>query len=166
MTATIVVIGPSACGKSTLARALAEELGWKFVEGDDHHSAENRAKMAAGVSLDDADREPFLDSIGRQLAGCRGGVVASCSALRRAYRDRLREYCENILFVWIDVDRDELARRLRMRSDHFMPSSLLQSQLASFEPPSAGERFVKVDGALPTHSQVNAIRQWLLGSKP
>lgn len=137
-------MGPSGCGKSTLARALARRLDWQFVEGDDLHPPANLAKMSAGIALDDADREPFLRAVGAALAAGRaGGVVASCSALKRKYRDLLRSVAgEDLLFVLPTVRRDVLARRLAGRRSHFMPASLLDSQLAVLEPPQPDERAV------------------------
>lgn len=152
----IVVMGPSGCGKSTLGLALAEALGWRFVEGDAHHPPENIVKMQAGEPLSEADRLPFLTGIGRELARA-GGAVASCSALRRAHRDILRSFAGDILFVWPDTPEQELARRIAGRTRHFMPASLLPSQLSSLEPPAADEAFLKLDGALPVASQVRAV---------
>lgn len=153
----IVVMGPSGSGKSTLARALAARTGSAFIEGDEHHPPGNVRKLSSGVALTDADRWPFLDSIGRAIAESARPAVVSCSALRRAHRDRLRSYAEDIAFVWIDVPAEELARRLSRRRDHFMAPSLLADQLATLEPPSAPERCAKVDGTLPTAMQVEGV---------
>jgi len=153
----IIVMGPSGCGKSTLSQALAAHIQSTFIEGDDHHSPANIAQMAAGVPLAEEDRTPFLDSIGRAIASSRRLTVVSCSALRRAHRDRLRSYTKDILFVWIDVPAQELERRLRQRQDHFMPVSLLADQLATFEPPAPSEHFIRIDGALATADQLRAI---------
>jgi len=149
MTRSIVVIGPSANGKSTLAAAIAARLGWRFIEGDEHHPPDNVAKMARGEPLNDADRQPFLRSIGDALAQA-GGGVAACSALKRSYRDLLCDVAgEPVLFVLPQVPRDELQRRMEQRGGHFMPPSLLASQLADFEVPQAGEHFLLLNGALP-----------------
>lgn len=155
-------MGPSGAGKSTLARALAERTGLAFVEGDEHHPPDNLRKMAAGEPLSEADRLPFLDSIGRAISRADRPVVVSCSALRRAHRERLRAYAEAILFVWIDVPEDELERRIRSRSGHFMPPSLLADQLATFEPPAPPERFVRLDGRLPLAAQLEELEQHLV----
>lgn len=157
----IVFIGPSGSGKSTLARALATRTGFAFVEGDEHHPPDNLSKMAAGRPLSDADRQPFLDSIGREIAQADTPVVVSCSALRRAHRERLRTYAEAILFVWIDVSKDELEQRIRSRRDHFMPPSLLADQLANFEPPASPEQFVRLEGQLSPAAQREVIERHL-----
>lgn len=154
-------MGPSGSGKSTLARALAARTEFALIEGDDHHSPENLRKLAAGVPLDDADRQPFLDSIGRVVAGSDGPVIVSCSALRRAHRDRLQTFAGEILFVWIDVPEDELKQRIRSRRGHFMPPSLLADQLMNFEQPALPERFVRLDGRLPTAQQLYALERQL-----
>lgn len=156
MITAIVVMGPSGNGKSTLAAALAKQLGWRFIEGDDHHPPANIAKMACGEPLSDADREPFLRSIGAALAG--GKAVAACSALRRSYRALLGEVGGGaVLFVVPQVAEAELARRMASRPDHFMPPSLIASQLATLELPGPGERALLVDGTLPLADLVAAV---------
>jgi gluconokinase len=158
----IVIMGPSGCGKSTLGRALADSLGWRFVEGDDFHSPQNKAKMARGEPLTDADRAPFLDGVGRALADAGGhGVVASCSALRRAYRDRLRALAGPLFFVLPEVPREELSRRLEERRNSFMPPSLLDSQLATLEPIEEGEVGMTIDGTRPVASEIRRVRERL-----
>ena len=152
----IVVMGPSGCGKSTLGEALARTLGWRFIEGDEHHPPANVAKMRSGEPLTDEDRLPFLRNVGREMVSA-APAVASCSALRKSHRDILRGFVEEILFVWPRTDEEELVRRMRRRKNHFMPPSLLQSQLSSLEPPSAGERFLTIDGSLSVAEQVHAV---------
>lgn len=154
----IVIMGVSGCGKTTLGRALANRLRWQFIEGDSLHPPANIAKMAAGIPLDDADRLPFLEAVAQKLVeGRNSGVVASCSALRRRYRDLLRERAGEILFVLPEMDRPTLVSRLNNRADHFMPSSLVDSQLAALEVPGADEATIPVDGTLPTDLQVAAV---------
>jgi len=164
MAGALIVIGPSGNGKSTLAHALAERLGRVFVEGDQHHPPENLAKMARAEPLTDADREPFLDSVGRALAEAEHGAVASCSALRRAYRDRLCAFDPQAVLVWPQVPREELRRRMLERQGHYMPASLLDSQLAAFEPPTADEETIVVNGCLPVEEQVALVLRLLPGS--
>jgi len=138
-------MGVSGSGKSHLGAALARACGVDFVEGDELHSAANVAKMSAGVPLDDADRQPWLEAIAAAIAMRRGkGVVVSCSALRRTYRDVLRQADPALRLLYLRVPRDELARRLRERS-HFMPASLLDSQLATLEEPAADERAIVLE---------------------
>lgn len=154
----IVVMGPSGSGKSTLARALAHDLRFHFIEGDDFHPAENKAKMARGDPLTDADRAPFLDGVGEALANAQSGAVASCSALRRAYRDRLRQLAGRLFFVLPEVPCEELRRRLEERPDSFMPASLLPSQLATLEPLAEDEEGMRIDGTRPVADEIRRIR--------
>jgi gluconokinase len=156
----IVVMGPSGCGKSTLAKSLAKTLGWNFIEGDDHHPPANIVKMKAGKPLTDADRLPFLRSVGRQLAR-NSPTVASCSALSSSHRDVLRSFVDDILFVWPKTDQGELMRRMEEREGHFMPPDLLQNQLSSLEAPSSNESSLTLDGHLPTQAQVEVVLGYL-----
>lgn len=154
MSRVAVVMGVAGAGKSTVARSLAERQGWDFAEGDDLHPARNVAKMAAGQPLTDADRQPWLEAVAqwidKQIAAERDGVIA-CSALKRGYRDRLRRPA--VVFVYLAVDRDELRRRLERRTGHFMPASLLDSQLADLEEPGADEHAITVDaGGAPART--------------
>jgi gluconokinase len=142
----VIVMGVSGSGKSTVGRLLAARLGWPYLEGDDLHPAANIAKMAAGHPLDDADRAPWLAAIRDRCAALlrtRGGCVAGCSALKRQYRDVLRE-AGPTRFAYLAVDRDELHRRLIERHGHFMPPTLLDSQLAALEPPGPDEHPIVV----------------------
>ena len=151
----IVVMGVSGCGKSTLGQALADVLGWRFVEGDALHPTGNVAKMAAGIPLDDADRQPFLENVADAIVAARKtGVVASCSALKRAYRDLIRARAGPVTFVLPLLDRPALAARMMHRPGHFMPPALLDSQLATLEKPGADEQAILIDGAAPVASQV------------
>lgn len=140
-------MGVAGSGKSTVGALLAARLGLPFVDGDALHPPANVTKMAAGLPLDDDDRAPWLDAVGERLAS--GGVVVACSALRRAYRDRLREAAPAARFVLLHGTRELLAARLAARSDHFMPAALLDSQLATLELPTPGEEVRVYDIALP-----------------
>lgn len=131
----VVVMGVSGAGKSTVGAALAERLGVPFADGDDLHPAENIAKMSAGRPLDDADRGPWLEAVGRWLAGHAGsGGVITCSALKRSYRDLLRRFAPDAELVHLHGRHDVIARRQADRPGHFMPPSLLASQFAALEP--------------------------------
>lgn len=144
--ARIVVMGVSAAGKSTVAAWIAGSARLRFVDADDLHSAANKAKMAAGVPLDDDDRAPWLDVVGATLARARGrGIVIACSALKRVYRDRIRAVAPDAFFVFLDGDHDVLRQRASGRAGHFMPPSLLDSQLATLEPLDSDERGARVD---------------------
>ncbi|MET0280318.1 MAG: gluconokinase [Steroidobacteraceae bacterium] len=157
-------MGPSGTGKSTLALALAQSLGWRFIEGDSLHPVENLDKMAAGYPLDDADRAPWLARIAVSMREGGGNAVVTCSALRRSYRDQLRE-AGPALFVLPHVPREELARRLALREGHYMPGSLLDSQLAALELPDQDEFAIILDGCLPLAAQVQRITQALAGQQ-
>lgn len=142
---TIVAMGVSGSGKSHLGAALARACGMDFVEGDELHPVANIAKMRAGVPLGDEDRRPWLEAIAAAIAAHRGqGVVVACSALRRAYRDVLRQADPALRLLYLRVPRDELARRMRERR-HFMPPALLDSQLATLEEPAADEQAVVLE---------------------
>jgi gluconokinase len=142
----LVVMGVSGCGKTTLGRALAERLGAAFVDADDLHPVANVAKMAAGQPLTDADRWPWLDLVAQALRD-RAPVVVACSALRRAYRDRLRR-AGDVRFLHLAAPQEVIAGRLAARQGHFMPPGLLTSQYATLEPPPPGEALV-LNAALP-----------------
>ncbi len=145
----IVVMGVSGSGKTTVGTRLAEALGVDYAEGDEFHPPANVAKMAAGTPLDDADREPWLDALAGWLAERSGqGAVVTCSALKRIYRDRLRASAPEAFFLHLDLPRGELERRLAERRGHFMPPSLLDSQLATLEPLEPDEDGSTVDGTL------------------
>ncbi|KQW66908.1 hypothetical protein ASE17_20240 [Phenylobacterium sp. Root77] len=147
----LLVMGVSGAGKTTLAEALARRLDHAFIDADDLQPPGNRAKMAAGKPLDDADRAPWLDAVAKVIAvwvaGGQGGVIA-CSALKRAYRDRLRAADPGLVTIYLDVDEAELRRRLARRRGHFFPAELLVSQLAVLEPPTREEGVVSVLGEL------------------
>lgn len=137
-----VVMGVAAAGKSTIGVALARALGVDFVEGDDYHPAENRQRMAAGIPLTDADRHGWLCALAERLAEAArdgSGLVISCSALKRSYRDILRTGAGTARFIYLRGDRELFADRMASRRGHFMPPSLLDSQLATLEEPTADE---------------------------
>ncbi len=149
MTRAIVVMGVSGCGKTSVAEGLAAALPAAFIEGDSLHPAANVEKMSKGIPLDDEDRWPWLDTIGRAVAETLNdgkSVVVSCSALKKSYRDRLRQAAGGTLaFVFLKGSRDLLMTRMAARRDHFMPVSLLDSQLATLEDPSGEPGVVTVD---------------------
>ncbi|QGF25129.1 AAA family ATPase [Raineyella fluvialis] len=141
-------MGVAGSGKSTVAHGLAARLGWPMAEGDEFHSVENIAKMASGHPLTDDDRWPWLDRIVEWTAQQdRAGhcTLVTCSALRRAYRDRLRTAPGRTVFVHLVGSADVVADRLAHRTDHFMPSSLLPSQLATLEPLGSDEDGFSID---------------------
>ncbi|WP_175410134.1 gluconokinase [Streptomyces sp. TRM64462] len=142
----VVVMGVAGTGKSTIGPLVAERLGVPYAEGDDFHPAANVAKMSAGVPLDDTDRWPWLDAIGRWARGRAGlGGVVSSSALKRAYRDRLRAAAPGVVFLHLTGDRALIEERMAARRGHFMPRALLDSQFATLQPLGDDEAGVAVD---------------------
>jgi gluconokinase len=156
----ILVFGVSGSGKTTVGRMLAQRLGWAFLDADDLHPAANVEKMRAGVPLDDADRWPWLDAVGawidaRSIEG-RPSVVA-CSALKRAYRDRLRAGRPQLQIVYLAGSEALIADRLEQRTGHYWPPSLLPTQFAALEPPKPDEHAIVVDIGPPPEVLVEAI---------
>jgi len=142
----IVVMGTTGCGKSTIGAALASAIDAEYLEGDDYHSRENKAKMSAGCALDDNDRWPWLQCLSQVMAASSGRVVVSCSSLKRSYRSLI---CDNtsepVLFVHLHGTKEVIASRLADRKNHFMDSGLLDSQLATLEPLNEREHGFTVD---------------------
>lgn len=141
----VVVMGVSGSGKTTVGKALAAALGASYVEGDDLHPPANKEKMASGTPLEDEDRWPWLDLVGQALSEDGGRVVATCSALKRSYRDRIRGPAPDAFFVLLDGDAELLRERQGARQGHFMPASLMDSQLATLEPLQEDEAGVRLD---------------------
>ncbi len=139
-------MGVAGCGKSSVAEALAARLRGTFLDGDAFHTPENIAKMSAGIPLDDEDRWPWLDRIAAEMQTRKGVLVTACSALRRIYRDRLRSGAgEPVFFAHLDGSRALIAARMAKRDGHFMPGSLLDSQIATLERLGPDEAGVTVD---------------------
>ena len=160
----VVVMGVSGCGKSTLGRALAEALGVPYVEGDELHPARNVVLMAAGTPLTDADRAGWLDRIGERLAQADRlgtGAVVTCSALKRIYRDRLRQASPSLRLLHLHGDPGLLAERIGQRTGHYMPPTLLPSQLQTLEVPALDEAAVVLDIATPPEVLVSQALQAL-----
>jgi gluconokinase len=160
----IVVMGVAGAGKSTLALAIAERLDAVFIEADDLHSVEAKAQMAAGVPLTDEDRWPWLNRVAMCIRdeGRAKHVVVACSALRRVYRDALsRESGMDLAFVHVHGSDEELAARIGQRTGHFMPASMLASQLATLEPLAADENGIVVPLRMPIEEATDAAVQHL-----
>ncbi len=156
----LVLMGVSGCGKSTVGEGLAAHLGWRFVEGDRLHPPENVAKMAAGQPLDDADRAGWLATLADLLADAARtgqGLVVSCSALKRAYRDRLREGDAQAFFVHLDGSRDLIAARIAARTHMYMPASLLESQFAALQAPEPDEQALSLSVQQPPAELIQRI---------
>lgn len=131
----VVVMGVAGCGKSTVGQRLAAALGLPFLEGDDFHDPAHRARMAAGQPLTDADRAGWLGRLAEALAARPAGAVLSCSALKRAYRDRLRAARPGLWFAYLQLSPEAAMRRVAQRAGHFFPPALLADQFATLEPP-------------------------------
>jgi gluconokinase len=143
----VVVFGVSAVGKTTVGKLLAERLGWQFYEADDFHPAANIAKMKQGNPLTDEDRQPWLEKLRQLIEQClaeQKDAVLACSALKKAYRDRLR-VTEEVRFVYLRASRERVAEQLQGRRGHFMPATLLDSQFADLEEPTPEEHALIVD---------------------
>jgi gluconokinase len=156
----VVVMGVSGSGKSTVGRQLAERLGLDFLEGDDFHPPENVARMAAGIALNDSDRVGWLNALASRLTQAlvlERGLVVSCSALKRGYRDLLRRAAPDLQLVYLEGPFELLAARMAARPGHYMPASLLQSQYEALEPPAADEAPLVFKVEQPADSIVDAL---------
>lgn len=154
-------MGVSGCGKSSLGQAVAQALGWPLIEGDDHHPAANVAKMRAGQPLTDADRQGWLAALGRELAARPEGAVLTCSALRLAYREQLRAASPGLRFAHLTLSEDTARSRVAARSDHLFPVSLVQSQFATLEDPSAEAGVLTLDATEPRDALRQRVIDWL-----
>jgi gluconokinase len=160
----VVVIGPCGCGKSTLGAALATALGVPFLDADSLHTPGSIAKMTAGTPLDDSDRWSWLLEVGAALqnAVARGhGLVTACSALKQVYRATILAAAPTAVFLLLDADHDLLHARLARRPGHFMPPTLINSQLATLEPLTAAEPGLQMDGTQPVADLVTAAVAWI-----
>jgi carbohydrate kinase (thermoresistant glucokinase family) len=158
----VVIMGAAGAGKSTIGRALAARLEWPFIEGDDLHPAENVARMAAGIALDDADRAVWLSRLHDRIAAAADHghhLVVACSALRERYRAQLTEGVVDVRWVFLRGSRALLHDRLSTRQDHFAGPSLLDSQLETLEPPLDA---IELDAARPAATLVDEISRALL----
>ncbi len=152
----VIVMGVSGSGKTTVGGALAQRLGWGFADADDFHSAENWAKMSAGIALTDADRAPWLEELHRQICawtatngtGAASSVVLACSALKQQYRQRLTDGIDTaaVRYVWLDGPAELIEQRLRQRTGHSVNAALLPSQMAVLEPPAEALRVQVAQG--------------------
>jgi len=158
----LVVMGVAGCGKSSLGLAIARAEGLPLIEGDDHHSAENKARMAAGTALTDSDRDGWLATLGELLSRHPDGAVLSCSALKRSYRERLRAASPGLRFVFLEISPAEAQLRVTARADtHFFSSGLVASQFQTLEPPSGEPGVLTVDARLPIDALALQVQRWL-----
>lgn len=156
----LVVMGVSGCGKTSVGEALAKKLNSKFIDGDDLLPKANKAKMAAGVALSDQDRWPWLSEVGKTLS-IQPNLVVACSALKRSYRDKIREHEPNVRFIHLQGSRELLQERVSSRENHFMPASLLDSQLATLEKIADDENGQVFDISKPVSEIVDEVIAWL-----
>lgn len=154
-------MGVAGCGKSSLGRAVAAGIGLPLIEGDDFHSAENKARMQAGIALTDADREDWLATLATELARHPQGAVLTCSALKRHYRDTLRAASPGLRFAFLAIGRDAALARVASRGPHFFSASLVDTQFATLEPPSAEPGVLALDALLPLDRLTHQVQAWL-----
>ena len=165
----LVVMGVSGCGKSSVGRRLARALGLDFIEGDELHPPHNVALMAAGTALTDHDRADWLAEIAARLGAAHTagrGLVVACSALKRSYRDVLRAPCPGLRFIHLHGTPELLRQRVKARTGHYMPPSLLDSQLATLEPPGTDEDALAFDITRPSNQVAAAVLARLQQTTP
>lgn len=164
---SIVIMGVAGCGKSSLGVVVAQATGLPLVEGDDHHSAANRDKMSRGIPLTDADRDGWLGALSEQLRAHPDGVVLTCSALKKAYRDRLRQAAPGLRFVFMDINREQASARVVARANtHFFSTALVESQFATLEVPNGEPGVLRVDALAPLADLQTQVAPWLLNKEP
>jgi gluconokinase len=161
----LVVMGVAGCGKSSLGQLCAQSLGVPLLEGDDFHSAGNILKMRSGSPLSDDDRAAWLDTLAAQLQTHREGVVLTCSALRRRYRDRLRAAAPGLRFVFLDLTQDQARERVAARPAHVFPVSLVASQFATLEDPSEEPGVLRLDATRELDTLGAEVTRWVRGSE-
>lgn len=159
----IVIMGVSGCGKSTIAAAICQRSGAHLIEGDTFHPPENIRKMSAGIPLTDADRQGWLERLAQEAIDqlhLSERVVLTCSALKRSYRDTLRNAVPKLGFVFLALTPEQAAERVAQRSDHFMPASLIQSQFRDLEPPRGEPLVFTTDATQPVGSITGEVIAW------
>lgn len=161
MKVSVVVMGVAGCGKSTVGAAVARAENAELIEGDEFHSAASRAKMSRGIALTDADRDAWLTTLGEKLRTSPHAVVMSCSALKRAYRDRLRAAAPGLRFVFLDISHAQALARVAARGAHFFSPALVDSQFATLESPVGESGVLRVDALAPLSQLQAEISTWL-----
>lgn len=158
-----VVMGVAGCGKSSIGEALANAMQGKFMDGDHFHPKANIEKMSSGQPLSDEDRMPWLTIVGKEMAGHEGVIFAGCSALKKAYREKIAQTAgEPVTFIFLDGSKELIGKRMAARKGHFMPTKLLESQFATLERPDDTELAITVDIAVPMATIVDEITQRIL----
>jgi gluconokinase len=162
MPESIVIMGVAGCGKSSCAAAVAAATGLRLLEGDDFHSVANRDKMRNGVALTDADRDGWLTALAVQLRNHTDGLVLTCSALKRSYRDQLRQACPQLRFVFLQISPEQAkARVLARATEHFFATSLVDSQFATLQVPTGEPGVLSVNATAPPDALLQQILAWL-----
>ena len=159
-------MGVSGCGKSHVGAAVAQRLSLPLVEGDDFHAEAHRAGMREGIALTDAQRAGWLDRLAAELQARPGGAVLTCSALKAAYRDRLRAAAPGLRFAWLDLDANAARARVAQRPGHFFPPSLVTTQFDAFEPPCGEPGVLRLDALQPPDDLAAQVLAWLAGPAP
>ncbi len=161
MTYSIVIMGVAGCGKSSLGQLVAQATGLPLVEGDDFHSAQSRSKMSQGIALTDADREGWLDTLCDQLRQQPAGVVLTCSALKKAYRDHLRQASPGLRFAFLQISREEAQARVGSRDAHFFSTTLVDSQFATLQVPTGEPGVLTLDATDPLPKLQAEVANWI-----
>ena len=159
---SLVIMGVAGCGKSSLGAAVAQAEGLALIEGDDHHSLSSREKMSRGIPLTDEDRAGWLERLGNALSGHPQGLVLTCSALKRTYRERLRAASPGLRFVFLEITRDQALARVAARApQHFFSSSLVDSQFETLEAPLGEPGVLRADALAPLSQLQAEVSAWL-----
>jgi gluconokinase len=161
----LVVMGVSGCGKSHVGAAVAARLGWPLVEGDSFHADANLERMRQGIPLTDADRAGWLTRLAAELRDRPGGAVLTCSALKAAYRDRLRAAVPELRFAWLDLDPASAQARVGQRPAHFFPAGLVTTQFEALEPPLGEPGVLRLDALLPPAELADLVLSWMVPSQ-
>ncbi len=162
---SIVIMGVAGCGKSSLAKAVSLAEQCPLIEGDDFHSPSSRDKMSKGIALTDADRAGWLSTLALQIQSHQNGLVVTCSALKKAYRDQLRQGTPELRFVFLDIDKAEALRRVVARSKaHFFSAALVDNQFDTLESPVGEPGVLRLDATVPTDRLCLQVAQWLTDS--
>ncbi len=157
----VVVMGVAGCGKSAVGRQIAQSLALPLIEGDEFHPPRNIEKMRHGLPLDDVDRAGWLQQLGRELMRHPGGAVLACSALKRAYRDCLRQAVPGLRFVHLELSQEQALQRVAARGGHFYPPSLVASQFEALEEPRSEPGVLVVDATLPLAQVAQRAGDWI-----
>jgi len=158
----LVIMGVAGCGKSSLAQALARAESCALIEGDDFHSPASRDKMSKGIALTDDDRAGWLSVLAAEIQKHPQGVILTCSALKKAYRDRLRSSVPALQFVFLEIDREEAQRRVIARAaSHFFNAGLVDNQFATLESPVGETGVIRLDATAPLDTLQAQVSQWL-----